>query len=76
MDKASAWYHYRNEKLGVSSLTCHQREDMSWTIKHFGLDQCKKAYYTKLEDAKDKTETSFKFDQTEMECLNALSIGL
>ena len=45
MSKADAFYHYRNEQFGIFSLTSREREDMAWTIKHYGLEECKRAYY-------------------------------
>ena len=76
MDKANAFYYYRNEMLGVHNLTSHQREDMAWTIKHFGLDECKKAYYAELNNHKNETEMCLKFDQDELDYLQLVAEGI
>ena len=63
MTKADAFYHYRNQKVGICNLTCREREDMSWVIKHFGLDACEREY------RKETIEKSNEFHKDELEYL-------
>lgn len=74
MSKADAFYHWRNEKLGIFSLTSKEREDMCWTIKHYGIEECEKAYIIKnIITMPCPTTEIMNFSKEEIEFLESIS---